>query len=443
MTTEERNFMELAIREARKSVAEDSRVHPQVGVVVVKDGTQIAMAYRGEVPSAHAEFVVLEEKLRDATVAGATVYTTLEPCTTRNHPKVPCVKRLIERKVGRVVIGMLDPDPRISGKGQLMLREANIAIDVFPKDLMEQIEELNREFIRSCKELPATARVEESFITANTNRDLDEWYRTINHIYWNRNFYRGTASIFTHLVEVVGGLSLLASDKKKKGVLPENFLPKAFAWWMSLCGKLGVKSVADMVWRKFPSVCPYCLETTHKPQECLEIRSARPGPDWEALGRFAAERAQYRPTGLPAWQRLFAVIYPPHQTESYGSIFARLMEELGELSEAIRVFTAAPGYLLSEAADVFAWLMHLQNLIELRQGIRKAEQGISLARALCMAYPDRCLYCNSLACTCPPILTGTVGRIAHEVPTSAGSFSVGGSFMTPDMPMTVFHLSKL
>jgi len=146
--SDDRRFAELAIEEARKSVAEDDRTHPKVGVVVVKDGRILASAHRGETPESHAEFIALEKKLSSETVIGATVYTTLEPCTTRNHPKVPCAVRLAERKVGRVVIGMLDPDDRISGRGQRALRKAGIATDLFPHDLMAKVEELNRDFIR-------------------------------------------------------------------------------------------------------------------------------------------------------------------------------------------------------------------------------------------------------------------------------------------------------
>jgi pyrimidine deaminase RibD-like protein len=145
---DDRKFSRLAIEEARKSVPEDDRVHPKVGVVVVKDGRILATAHRGEFPQCHAEYVALEKKLADVPLAGSTVYTTLEPCTSRNHPKVPCAVRLAERKVTRVLIGMLDPDDRISGRGQRTLRKAGIATELFDHNLMTEIEELNRDFVR-------------------------------------------------------------------------------------------------------------------------------------------------------------------------------------------------------------------------------------------------------------------------------------------------------
>lgn len=147
---DDQEFARMAIDEARKSLAEaDARLHPKVGAVVVKDGRVLSAAHRGESPGCHAEYIALEEKLRNTPVAGATVYTTLEPCTTRNHPKIPCALRLVERRVARVVIGMLDPNPAITGKGQRALRKARITTDFFPSALMDEVEELNREFTRT------------------------------------------------------------------------------------------------------------------------------------------------------------------------------------------------------------------------------------------------------------------------------------------------------
>lgn len=159
----DREFAQLAIEEARKSVPErDGRTHPKVGAVVVKDNQVIGSAHRGEVSGCHAEYIVLELKLPEDSLIDATVYTTLEPCTERNHPKVPCANRIVERKVKRVVIGMLDPNPVISGRGQRTLRGANIITDFFPHDLMSAVEELNRDFSREYRTTAAPAAQNES-----------------------------------------------------------------------------------------------------------------------------------------------------------------------------------------------------------------------------------------------------------------------------------------
>jgi pyrimidine deaminase RibD-like protein len=148
-TNDDRRFALLAVEEARKSVAEDDKSRPLVGAVVAKDGKVLAKAHRGESPKSHAEFIALEEKLKDEAIAEATVYTTLEPCTKRNPPKISCAQRLVDRKVSRVFIGMLDPNPDIRGLGEQLLSSAGIDVQFFPRDLRSQVEELNRDFIRS------------------------------------------------------------------------------------------------------------------------------------------------------------------------------------------------------------------------------------------------------------------------------------------------------
>jgi pyrimidine deaminase RibD-like protein/NTP pyrophosphatase (non-canonical NTP hydrolase) len=439
MTTD-RDFMKLAIDEARMCRAEDERVHPMVGAVVVKDGVLLAKAHRGELAGGdHAEFTALEKKLSAEALAGSTVYTTLEPCTTRNHPKVPCAERLIERKIARVVIGTLDPNPAISGKGQRRLREASIATDLFPADLMAEIEELNREFTRYQKRQDERPVVSDEIIKQYATRSLDDWYRISNRIFWNQNFQREASAIFAHLVEVVGGLSALASNKRKAGNNPETYIVKALAWWLALCGKLGIRSVEDMLWDKFPAVCSYCQQVPHDPDTCTERKAASGGPPWSQLATLGQRSTSQRPKRLRDWQVMFSRIYPAQQTEEFGPSFARLAEELGELAEAVRVFRAEPGYILSEAADVFAWLMHIQNIVDSKAQVPSSRRGETLELAFAKAYPDGCTACGKRQCTCPPILASTIGRIAHEVPSGRGSYADDGRFMPPDKASKFFQ----
>jgi pyrimidine deaminase RibD-like protein len=155
---DERECMEMAVDQARRSIGEPGRVSPKVGAVLLKGAQILGSAHRGEEGkgSDHAEFFLLERKLGPDVLAGSTLFTTLEPCLKRSSEKTPCAKRLVARRVERVYIGMLDPDPTVHGKGQMFLLmfllEHGVKVQTFDSDLTQQILEMNRDFIADRQE---------------------------------------------------------------------------------------------------------------------------------------------------------------------------------------------------------------------------------------------------------------------------------------------------
>jgi pyrimidine deaminase RibD-like protein len=148
-TVLDREFCEMAVGLARKSIAEsDGEPHPYVGAVVVKDGKILATGYRGETGEGrHAEYCALRKINNDVDnvdLSGCTVYTTLEPCSTRKPGKTPCTNRLINGKVARVVYGLADKDETVFGHSSLS--EADIEIGLFPKALIRELHTLNKDW---------------------------------------------------------------------------------------------------------------------------------------------------------------------------------------------------------------------------------------------------------------------------------------------------------
>jgi pyrimidine deaminase RibD-like protein len=142
----DRALMEMALKLAANSVAEpDGRVHPKVGAVVARDGFVLSTGFRGQtIPGAHAEECALLQ-LKDDAAVGATVFSTLEPCTERGT--TPCSLLLIKRGVTRLVYGMLDPNPDIRGQGEWLLEEHGIEVSKFEVDLVRKIKAQNADFI--------------------------------------------------------------------------------------------------------------------------------------------------------------------------------------------------------------------------------------------------------------------------------------------------------
>lgn len=125
------HYMRVAIEEAEKCRPEDDEIHPKVGAVIVKDDVILVSAHRNEnKKGSHAEFMAFK-KAREASldVRRATIYTTLEPCVYRGRPDfLPCSEHIANEGISEVVIGMLDPNPRIRMMGTNYLRENGIVV---------------------------------------------------------------------------------------------------------------------------------------------------------------------------------------------------------------------------------------------------------------------------------------------------------------------------
>jgi diaminohydroxyphosphoribosylaminopyrimidine deaminase / 5-amino-6-(5-phosphoribosylamino)uracil reductase len=115
--------MRAALAQAKRGIGLTSP-NPAVGAVLVRDGKIIARGFHRQAGGAHAEVDCLR-KIAD--VRSATLYVTLEPCSSRGRTG-PCVNYIMSRRLRRVVIGATDPNPHHSGRGIELLRRAEIEI---------------------------------------------------------------------------------------------------------------------------------------------------------------------------------------------------------------------------------------------------------------------------------------------------------------------------
>jgi len=121
-------WLQLAIEEAELARGTTGD-NPWVGcVIVAPSGSLVGRGHTLGPGEDHAEIAAARDaEARGASVAGATLYSTLEPCSF--HGRTPaCSRSIAARGVARVVIGMRDPHPRVNGAGIVILREAGVEV---------------------------------------------------------------------------------------------------------------------------------------------------------------------------------------------------------------------------------------------------------------------------------------------------------------------------
>ncbi|MBQ5689439.1 MAG: bifunctional diaminohydroxyphosphoribosylaminopyrimidine deaminase/5-amino-6-(5-phosphoribosylamino)uracil reductase RibD, partial [Bacteroidales bacterium] len=138
-------YMQRAIALAKKG-AGFVNPNPMVGCVVVKDNEIITEGYHEYYGGFHAERNALTNTTTDC--KDATLYVTLEPCC--HYGKTPpCTEIIIEKGIKKVVVGLLDPNPLVAGKGIKILEDAGI--EVVTGVEVDKIKELNKVFLKYIK----------------------------------------------------------------------------------------------------------------------------------------------------------------------------------------------------------------------------------------------------------------------------------------------------
>lgn len=153
----DRDFEELAIMMAERSTfeQEDAKLlfgkavpQPRVGAVLVNGLSVYCSARSGIELGDHAEFTDLETLAHGDDLNNATLYTTLEPCTSESrHPWTKsCSQLIVDRKIKKVFYGTIDANHLVTGQGIKYLFDHNVFVSSFDSGFLSKLKELNKEF---------------------------------------------------------------------------------------------------------------------------------------------------------------------------------------------------------------------------------------------------------------------------------------------------------
>ena len=130
ITESDTHWMSVALSWAEKAMY-ITTPNPRVGCVIVNaQGVLLGAGHTQPAGQAHAEMMALQDaKSQGHSLAGATAYVTLEPCSHQGRTG-PCCDALIHAGLSRLVVAVQDPDPQVNGNGISRLRQAGIQVDI-------------------------------------------------------------------------------------------------------------------------------------------------------------------------------------------------------------------------------------------------------------------------------------------------------------------------
>lgn len=217
MNRDDIKFMKHAIRLAEKGLGRTSP-NPAVGAVIVRDGRIIASGYHKKAGRNHAEVEALS-MIGGKGRADDILYVTLEPC---NHygKTPPCTEAILKSGIKNVTVGMLDPNPAVTGGGSEFLRQQGI--QVISGVLESECRKLNESYIK----FVTTGR---PFVIAKSALTLDGWSATsTGHSKWITN---ERSRDFVHRLRdrvdgIMVGVGTIIADDPSLTSRPKNRIAK-------------------------------------------------------------------------------------------------------------------------------------------------------------------------------------------------------------------------
>ena len=173
----DRRYMQIAIDEMMESKSEHrTKKDPMVGAVIINHKRiELGRIHRGKLRAGdHAEYALIDKKLRDQDLEGSILYVTLEPCTSRSSSKTPCSERIVAAHIKKVFIGMVDPNPNIEGHGIGYLQKNGVDVKFFDKDFVDKIRKENEDFIKYCEKIHEKSKDYEELFIGPSDKEKEQ-----------------------------------------------------------------------------------------------------------------------------------------------------------------------------------------------------------------------------------------------------------------------------
>jgi len=138
---------------------------------------------------------------------------------------------------------------------------------------------------------------------------LDDLYKMTAYIYRDANLARSREATFLHFVEVCGLLTQSHRQKKWDNLDVPGALCKALGWYFPLLAKMGVRSVEELIFAKYPGVCPYCRVKPHDEINCKLVKGTEKTVSHSEVIELAVRNRDAMPHDLNVWRKMFNEIY--------------------------------------------------------------------------------------------------------------------------------------